>query len=72
VDYEQLEKELIKINYLPIYKEIEKVEDEFTYRDTYIPANSYYAERADMKSLAAQLIHYFTVVYKNFEFLRIL
>lgn len=68
MNYEKLKHDLLKIHTFQLYKDVEIVSESYMYRNTYTPASSFYAEQADIRNLAAQLIHFFMVVYKNFEF----
>jgi hypothetical protein len=72
VDYEGLKNILEKVNVLPIYKEIEKIENEIVHHDEFVSADVYYAEKADVKNLATQLIYYLSAIYKNYVFKRVL
>lgn len=67
VDFAQLERELRAVTGLQAYRDIER-ESICEGVHAPVPAESYYAMCMDMKGLTAQLIHYFTVVYRGFEF----
>lgn len=68
IDYDKLYQDLLKINTLPIYKKVEAVEEEITCTSSNVSTHQRYIMNADVKNLGAQLAHYFTVSYKNFEF----
>ena len=68
VNYDELRENLIHIDRFQIYKDIRNLKDAFIQRNTHTSTNNFYAEQADIKNLAAQLVFYYRIVYKNFNF----